>query len=122
MISSPILRGAACVGTALASALLPGCAAKQSVPLECVAEEVEIYVDGRLLEERVDELRLPVDEPHKLYFKRPGHEPQLVVLEPSQDPDGRLRLEPADVCVELVPIGLDRKLTIELDEEGVERP
>jgi hypothetical protein len=103
-----------------AAALLPGCAAKQTVPLECVSEEVVVYVDGRLLEERPDALELRADEPHKLFFKLPGHEPQLVVLESAPDDEGRLRLSPADVCVELVPVGLARELTIEVEGDTLE--
>lgn len=93
-----------------------GCATKQQFPLECVAEQAQVYVDGRLLEQTPDAIRLRADTPHKLYFKREGHEPQLVVLEPTEAPDGSWRLEPSDVCVELVPIGLGRELTIEAEE------
>lgn len=98
-----------------------GCATTQEVPLGCVAEHVQVYVDGRLLEERPEAIDLSVGDPHKLYFKREGHEPQLVVLEPRETPDGSLRLEPADVCRELIPVGLGRELVIEA-EEGHEAP
>ena len=78
---------------------------------------------GQLLEEHPDALELRVDEPHKLYFKRPGHEPELVVLDSVTGDDGRPRLEPSNVCVELVPIGLERELTIEAeDAEDDEAP
>jgi hypothetical protein len=109
--------------TALPLALLCvwGCATTQEVPLGCVAEEVQVYVDGRLLEGRPESIDLSVGDPHKLYFKRPGHEPQLVVLESREGPDGSLRLEPADVCVELIPVGLGRELVIEA-EEGPDAP
>jgi hypothetical protein len=40
-----------------------------------------------------------------------------VVLEPTEAADGSWRLEPSDVCVELVPIGLGRELTIEAEEQ-----
>ena len=95
-----------------------GCATQQSIPLACVVEEVHIFVDGRLLEGQPDAIDLRSDVPHKLYFKREGHEPQLVVLEPRTAPDGSWRLEPADVCVQLVPVGLGRKLTIEAEESA----
>ncbi|MGH0028435.1 MAG: hypothetical protein ACQGVC_01485 [Myxococcota bacterium] len=102
------------------AALLAGCSTTQTIPLGgCVSDEVRVYVDGRLLEENPDLLELDAESPHKLYFKRPGHEPQLIVLEPGTDADGRARLEPADVCAELVPVGLDRELVIEADEEEV---
>ena len=98
-----------------------GCATTQQIPLECVAEEVQVFVDGQLLEERPDAIDLRADVPHKLYFKREGHEPQLVVLEPAEGLDGTWRLEPGDVCVELVPVGIGRELTIEVDENGGSR-
>ncbi len=100
------------------AALAFGCAAKQAVSLHCVTEEVVVYVDGRLLEEHPDALELSVDEPHKLYFKRPGYEPQLIVLETRPSDDGRAELTPADVCVELIPVGLGRELTIEIDPDA----
>jgi hypothetical protein len=102
----------------LAALLSVGCAAKQRIPLDCVTEEVVVYVDGQLLAEHPDALELRADEPHKIYFKRPGHEPELVVLDTARGDDGRPRLSPANVCVELVPIGLERELTIEAEGDG----
>jgi len=100
----------------LAALLAFGCAAKQRIPLDCVTEEVVVYVDGQLLEEHPDALELRADEPHKIYFKRPGHEPELVVLDTATGDDGRPRLSPDNVCVELVPIGVERELTIEAED------
>ena len=110
-----------CAALSLASLL--ACAPKQRIPLEeCVVENVVVYVDDRLLEVSPADLELRTDEPHKLYIKRPGQRPQLVVLEPTQDGEGRPRLEPADPCKELVAVGLDRELTIEVDETGAPAP
>ena len=75
-------------------------------------------MDGRLLEESPDELVLRTDEPHKIYVKAPGYEPQLVVLEPSPDADGKLRLEPSSLCIEPAPIGMGRELQIEAQPGG----
>jgi len=99
-----------------AALLALGCAAKQQVPLDCITEEVVVYVDGKLLEEHPDALQLRADEPHKIYFKRPGHEPELVVLDTTTGADGKPQLSPANVCIELVPIGLGRELTIEAED------
>jgi hypothetical protein len=99
-----------------------GCATKQAIPLDCVSEDVVVYVDGRLLEENPDVLELSADEPHKLYFKRPGHDPQLIVLESQTDEQGKPRLSPGAVCVQLVPVGLARELTIELEEDPGDGP
>jgi hypothetical protein len=104
------------------SAGLVGCiASKQPIPLECVPEEVSIYVDGKLLEDHPDSITLSRDESHKIFLKRPGYEPELLVLESLEGPDGKPVLSNADVCVELVPIGLGRELTLE-GENDVEAP
>lgn len=100
-----------------AAALAIGCASTQTIPLDCMSEEMVIYVDGRMLEEH-GALELRADEPHKLYFKHPGHEPQLIVLEPREGMDGGYVLEPANVCVELRAVGLDRELTVEVEDDA----
>jgi hypothetical protein len=104
---------------ALAAIAAAACAPKQRIPLDaCVTEKVVVYVDGRLLESDPASLELRSDEPHKLYIKRPGEPPRLVVLETTPDRDGRLRLEPADPCSEVVAVGEGRELTIEVDDKA----
>ena len=98
------------------------CAAKQRVPLDCVPDEVTVYVDQRALEELPETLELRSDRPHKIYLKGPGYEPQLVVLEPRRDAAGRTTLHPDRICVELVPVGVDRQLTLEIEEDGGASP
>jgi hypothetical protein len=98
------------------------CAAKQRVPLDCVPDEVTVYVDQRALEEPPESLELRSDRPHKIYLKGPGYEPQLVVLEPRRDATGRTTLQPDRVCVELVPVGVDRQLRLEIEEDGGAAP
>jgi hypothetical protein len=97
----------------IASGLVGCFASKQQIPLDCVPREVEIYVDGELLKDRPDAVSLTRDESHKIYLKRPGYAPELLVLAPQPGPDGTNRLLAADVCVDLVPVGVDRELTIE---------
>jgi hypothetical protein len=100
-----------------AAAALCACAPKQRIPLDsCVTDKVVVYVDGRLLDSDPASLELRSDEPHKLYIKRPGEPPRLVVLESAPDREGRLRLEPADPCSEVVAVGERRELTIEVDD------
>lgn len=91
------------------------CASTQQVRVACVPEPVEVYVDGRLLDGTSVTLRS--DLPHKIYAKGPGYEPRLIVLEPRVGPDGELRLDAEDVCVEPVPIGVGRRLEIEAEED-----
>jgi hypothetical protein len=109
------------MGLAAATAALAAaaCAPKQRIPLDaCVTDKVVVYVDGRLLESDPASLELRSDEPHKLYIKRPGEPPRLVVLDATPDRDGRLRLEPADPCSEIVAVGEGRELTIEVDDNA----
>jgi hypothetical protein len=104
----------ACFAATAVAFGLTGCfASKQPIPLDCVPHEVEVYVDGRLLEGRPDAISLTRDESHKIYLKRPGYAPELLVLEPQPDADGRNQLSAGDVCVDLVPIAVDRELTVE---------
>ena len=111
------------IAVVAAVSALFACAPKQRIPLDaCVTEEVVVFVDGRLLEDAQGFVELRSDQPHKLYFKRPGEPPHLIVLEPGADPDGRPRLLPDDPCRELLAVGLDRELTIEVDEDPTAPP
>jgi hypothetical protein len=103
----------------LPAALAAGCAARQRVPLDpaCTPKEVTLYVDGEALDEVPRELVLSRDRPHKLYFKGPGYRPQLVILDPQELEDGRTGFAPGELCVELVPVALDRRLEVGVEEE-----
>jgi hypothetical protein len=94
------------------------CAAKQRVPLDCVPEEVTVFVDQRALDELPETLELRSDRPHKIFLKGPGYEPQLIVLEPRRGDDGTSKLHPDRICVELVRVGVDRQLELEIEEDG----
>lgn len=106
-----------------AVSVLFACAPKQRIPLDaCVTEQVVVFVDGRLLEDAEGFVELRSDQPHKLYFKRPGEPPHLVVLETAPDDEGRPSLMPVDPCREVLAVGLDRELTIEVDEDSAAPP
>ncbi len=100
-----------------------GCASSQTVQIRCVPREVQVYVDGRLLEG--DETSLRTDRPHKIYAKGPGYQPRLVVVEPEQGPDGRSAFASDNVCVEVVPVAVGREIEIDperdVEVEGPER-
>jgi hypothetical protein len=107
---------------ALTLLALVACAPKQRIPLDaCHAEQLTVYVDGRLLEPG-RELELTSNVPHKLFFKREGQPPRLVVLRSTEDAEGNAVLEPADPCQEVVAIGLDRKLQLDVDESEAPPP
>jgi len=98
------------VGLAWAS----GCANTQTVSLECVPSQVQVYVDGRELEGRPDEISLSVDEAHSVYFKGGPYPPQLVVME-SQEVDGARQLSHADLCREVVFTEMAPEVHMEVD-------
>ena len=110
-------RVAHAIGLLAFAAGAAACAPVQKIALDCVPEEVTIYVDGRALEGSPQEIELRADRAHKIYVKVPGQAPQLLVLEPDVDDEGRQTLEPADVCIEVRAVGLDRELPIEVEEE-----
>ena len=107
-------------GLACALALLglagQGCATRQSVALECLPQTVRVWVDEQLIEGNPNLLELSRDEPHKVFVRAEGFEPQLVVLESVPGDDGELQLTPANLCIELVPLGQGRQLEVELED------
>ena len=94
-----------------------GCTTLQPVPIECVTESMQIYVDKRLIEGNPDLLQLATDEPHVVFVRAEGYEPQRFILEPELGADGETRLSPASLCLELVPVGQGRELQIEVDDD-----
>ena len=91
-----------------------GCAAKQRVALDCVPNEVTVYVDGRPLRGPLDSVELSPDRAHTVFFKGGDHEPQMVVLEP-REVEGTLTLEPSDLCshTDFVPMVPEVKVQVE---------
>jgi hypothetical protein len=118
-MSDPIDAQARRIAVVTAVAALFACAPTQRIPLDsCVTEKVVVYVDGRLLEQSPASLELRADQPHKLYFKRPGEPPHLIVLESKEGAEGAPRLEPADPCREVLAVGEGRELTVDVDPQG----
>ena len=99
-----------------AAGIATGCASTQSVRIRCVPREVKVYVDGSLLEGNETSLR--TDRPHKIYVKGPGFQPRLVVLEPQVDERGRSEFRDEDLCIEVVPIGMNRELELDVERGG----
>lgn len=98
-----------------------GCASTQTVDLRCVPNEVTVYVDGRELEETPESIELRRDEAHKIYFKGGPYEPQMVVLESSEQ-DGESRLEPADLCTETTFVKMRPEVEVHVDPEDEPEP
>jgi len=99
--------------SAVIAALGAGCVATQNVRISCVPREVSVYVDGRLLEGT--EAALRTDRAHKIYAKGPGYQPQLVVVEPEVDDNGRAAFREDELCVRVVPVGMGRELEVEVE-------
>jgi hypothetical protein len=93
-----------------------GCAPKQKIPLDCVPREVDVYVDGERLDEIPAELTLRSDQPHTVFVKGPGIEPELVVLE-HEEVEGRWLLSPPTLCVQPRLLEVRRELEIEIDRD-----
>jgi hypothetical protein len=98
-----------------------GCAAKQPIAIDCVPEEVVIYVDGERIDGVPESIALSRDRPHTLFFKGPGIEPELVVVN-STVVDGRPALEPSELCVEPRYERVGRKVQIEIDPDVAAGP
>ncbi len=90
------------------------CAPKQKIQLDCVPQEVTIYVDKEPLPEVPDSIDLRADRSHVLFFKGGGYQPAMVVLDSEQGADGPV-LSPRDVCLELDLVERSRDLRIEVE-------
>ena len=112
------LAGEADEQVQLALALAVACAPRQRIPLDLGPGAVELYVNGERAEAVPQEVELRIDRDHKIFVKRPGYVPQLVVLE-TQEVDGEVALEPPQVRVRLHPVIGDRRIQI---EEAEPRP
>lgn len=92
--------------------IAPSCAPKQRVPLDLGPGEVELYVDGERSTAVPLEVELRADRDHKLFVKRQGYLPELVVLE-TGEVEGDAVLRPSQVRVRLAPVIGDRRIEIE---------
>lgn len=106
------------LGMVLLAGMLPACASKQRVALDCVPGEMTVYVDKRRLEKTPDEIRLSKNEPHTIFLKGGGYQPQMVVLE-SQRVDGEYRLTPPDLCSQILVAEIEPALEMEVEEPDV---
>jgi hypothetical protein len=103
------------IACAVAAGVL-GCAPRQRVPLELSPLPVEVYLDGVRLENPPAELELRADRDHKLFVKRRGYQPELVVLE-SREVEGSPQLVPPVVRVRLERRA-DGAREVEIEEVG----
>ena len=90
------------------------CAPKQKIHLDCVPQDVTIYVDRDPLPGVPDSIDLRADRSHVLFFKGSGYKPAMVVLDSEEGADGPA-LSPPDICVELNLVERSRELQIEIE-------
>ena len=98
---------------------LNGCASKQWVALDCLPEQVTIFVDGERLDHSPEALELDVDRPHTVLFRAPGYRPRMVVIEPDPTAEGRPALQPERICADLFARAprMQRHLDLQVDEQ-----
>ncbi|MEE3330228.1 MAG: hypothetical protein VX246_05110 [Myxococcota bacterium] len=113
------IRRLALLASAVLLAAQPGCAPKQRIPLDVGPGPVLVFIDGELVLETPEEVELRADRDHKVFVKREGYTPQMVVLETSEL-DGRDRLQPARVDVRLERRLGQREVEVDAEEEPVE--
>jgi hypothetical protein len=104
---------------ALGAAWLAGCALIfpfQRVPIDVTPDDAEVFVDGKLAPASAREPNLRADRDHSVFVKRDGYRSELVILRVDRG-EGRPRLDPAALTIELRPLVPNRDLEVE-----VERP
>jgi hypothetical protein len=93
-----------------------GCAPLQVVELSVDPPPTSVYVDGEAIDPVPGALELRADRDHKLYFKRDGYRPELVVLR-SQAGEAGPRLEPGRVEARLRPLSGHAR-DVEIEQEA----
>ncbi len=112
----PVLAVSA-LGLALVAAT---CVPYQVVGIHSTPREAEIFVDGELVGHTPRRLPITTLGDHKVYLKKEGYRPELVVLLLHRPLDRINFLTPPDIYVTLTPLSdssLDSELRIELEEE-----
>ncbi len=112
----PVLAVSA-LGLALVAAT---CVPYQVVGIHSTPREAEIFVDGELVGHTPRRLPITTLGDHKVYLKKEGYRPELVILTLQKPADRINFLIPPDVLVTLVPLddaSIDSDLRIELEED-----
>ncbi len=108
---------ASALGLALVAAT---CAPYQNVGIYSRPAEAEVFIDGSLIGRTPTRIPIGTLSDHKVYLKKEGYRPELVILT-LREPADRIRfLTPPDIFVTLVPLddaSIDSDLSIELEED-----
>jgi hypothetical protein len=92
----------------------------QRVPIDTAPRDAVVFIDGHQAGKSPMGANLRADRDHVVFLKREGYRPELVVIE-TQRPEGRPRLEPPEVLIQLVPLDKDRDLQVEIEPPPDER-
>ena len=105
----------------VAAIAIGGCLGKQKIALDCVPQEVVVFVDGRKLEGRPQEIKLSKDEPHTIFLRSDKYHSQMVVMD-SKEVDGKPQLSPDDLCTTVVFAQMVPDLKMVVDPEDSAEP
>lgn len=103
-------------------AALPACALIfpfQRVPIEVTPVDADVFVDGKQMDAGNRSPNLRSDRDHTVFLKAEGYRPELIILKVDRA-EGRPRLDPASVRVDLRPLVPNHDL--EVDVERPEQP
>ncbi len=96
------------------------CAPYQNVGIDSRPTEAEVFVDGYLIGQTPTRVPIGTLSDHKVYLKKEGYRPELVILTLQKPVDRINFLTPPDIFVTLVPLddtSIDSDLSIELEED-----
>ncbi len=108
---------AAALGLVLIAATCPP---YQNVGINSTPSEAQIFVDGDLVGLTPAQISVGTLDDHKVYLKKEGYRPELVVLFLHRPTDQINFLTPPDVHVTLTPLSnssLDSDVTVEIEAE-----
>lgn len=107
-----IRRGLLLVAALTASSCLSCPPAFQRVNVRTEPAGADIFLDGDLVKKKTPAgLEMSTLQDHKVYLKKEGYRPELVVVERKRTKDGVVYLSPPDISVALQSLaseGLDR--------------
>ena len=106
-----IPRGLLLAAALTASSCLSCPPAFQRVNVRSEPAGADIFLDGDLVKQTPARLELSTLQDHKVYLKKEGYRPELIVVERKRTKDGVVYLSPPDISVTLQSLaseGLDQ--------------
>jgi hypothetical protein len=117
---TPALLRTPVLAAGLVALLVAGCATcarNQRVEVRSTPSAAQVFVDGDLVGETPAQLTLRREHDHSVFIKKPGHVPELVVVESQLSDEGVRFLVPWEIHVRLAPADArDRDLEVETED------